>query len=238
MSKSTFVIGILVAVGAHALLFWPFDGNTPAAKKSQPEVKPPTVAMLPEVPEAKTPPTPPKLRPAAEPTPLKRVVDAPAKTEAPDTPGDTSADGPEDALPPLRVVWESADQLRSVVAHLGMRIVAINTDNQVAGEVTATGSPRVVPFEGRLSSYSNRVRTLPRDFFGPAPVADGGVASFWVLVPADLDARFVLLQRDAIRRKGLRAADVRAMEAEFRSGRGGYELVITRLHDNSKNSRR
>jgi len=80
-----------------------------------------------------------------------------------------------------------------------------------------------------LSAYSNRVRTLPRGFFGSAPIAGGDVASFWVLVPADLDARFVLLQRDAIRRKGLTPAEVRAMDAEFRSSRSGYELVITRL---------
>lgn len=237
MSKSTFIIGMLVAAAAHAALLWPLDRPTTAAEDTKPDVKPPTVAVLPEVPKVETPPPPPKPEPPAplpapkpvEPAPLKRVVEAPPEPDAPEAAGETSADGPADVLPPLRVVWESADQLRTVAAHLGMRIVAVNADNQVAGEVATSGAVRIVPFEGRLSSYSNRVRTLPRGFFGSGPVADSDVASFWVLVPADLDARFVLLQRDAIRREGLTPAEVRAMDAEFRSGGSGYQLVITRL---------
>ena len=116
-----------------------------------------------------------------------------------------------------------------VAAHLNMRIAAITADNQVTGEVATNGPVRVVPFEGRLSAYSNRVRTLPRGFFGPGPVANSKIASFWVLVPADLDARFILLQRDAIRREGITVAQVRAVDAEFRFSRGGYRLEITRV---------
>ena len=224
MSKSTFIIGMLAAVTAHAALLWPFEKPNPASEQIRPQVKRPAVAVLSQTLEVNRPVPKP-----AEPVPLKQVVEVPVETKAADGPGDTSAEGLEDAMPPLRVVWQSADQLRSVAAHLGMRIVAVNTNNQVTGEIATSGPVRVVSFEGRLSAYSNRVRTLPRCFFGSSPVAGSDVGSFWVLVPADLDARFILLQRDAIRREGLTPAEVRAMDAEFRTDRGGCELVITRL---------
>lgn len=234
MRKSTWIIAILASVAAHAGLLWPTDqGNIDTDESGSPAPKP-TIALASEsVPEPtqaleRPEPLPPHQEPQ-HPMPLEQVVNAPGELDDRDDPGETDSELPDDALPPLQVMWESPDQLRDVAEEMGMRIVAINRGNQIVGEVAMNGAARIIPFEGQLAAYSNRVRTLPRGFFGPGPVSGRDIVSFWILVPADMDARFLVLQRDAIRGQGLRPDEVRSTEAQFQSRQGRHELVITRV---------
>jgi len=255
MSKSSLIIGLLVAVAAHAALFWQWPGENQDVVEAQDRNKqPPRIAVLPQLrepppaPEPEPPvparPKPEETVPAPAPEPprpsrprseevaspaMKEVVKAVADKAAADKKGDTSTPDGDDGLPSLRIVWESANHLRSVAASLGMKIVAVNRNNEVVGELVTDGPPRLVPFNGQLSAYSNRVRTLPIGFFRPEAASGKDVSSFWILVPADLDARFVILQKDAIRREGVSPSEVQAVEAKFQNQGRSYRLVITRV---------
>jgi hypothetical protein len=137
----------------------------------------------------------------------------------------------DDALPPLRIVWSSPGQLRAVAATTGMRIVGVNRQGEVIGEVPPAGQVRLEAFQGQLSRYSNRVRTLPSNFFGLPLARDDGqrVAELWVLVPSRLDRQWIDLQKRAIASAGLETQAVRAVEGQFASRAGTFQLIVTRL---------
>jgi hypothetical protein len=232
MSKTSVLIGALAAVAVHGLLFLPsLPSRAPdpaPAEASEP------VTLTPPPP---TPPAPKREDPPPPPTepvepervePMREVVKAPPAEE--DTPGDTSArkpdDVPDDALPPLRIVWRSPGRLLEIARQYGLKIVAFDAAGGAVGEVGASGT--LEAFDGRMEHFSNRVRRLPGHFFADHVrlPADAGVRGFWVLVPAPTDRRWIGLQREAIDRRGLSVAQVTEMEGAFRYDGGRYRLTV------------
>ncbi len=258
MSKSSFILGLLLAVGAHVLLFLPIWSapQTPQSAKKEnqrvelarrldppPPIEPEQVPPPPEPEPAPQPQTPPRpepeqQRPAPEPEELQEVHQPPEQPEPrPEEtpPGETIARRAEeisdDALPPLRIVWSSPDQLRAVAAGTGMRVVGVNTLGEIIGQVPSRGPVRLEEFTGRLGRFSNRVRTLPRNFFGQVLTRQDGqsVAELWVLVPSRLDRQWISLQKRAIATAGVETQAVRAVEGQFATRSGAFQLVVTRL---------
>jgi hypothetical protein len=236
MSKSSFIIGLSLAIALHVLILWPGFGRKETYEKAKEEQKEEQrrIVIVPSDQRPTPEPLPPNQKHRAQPRQrdaqiLKNVVKASGDNKSSTAEGDTSSKNEEDSLPPLRIIWESDRQLRSVAGSLGLKIVAVDHQSKIIGEVVTTGDPRLVEFNGDLSLYSNRVRTLPSSFLGSEKPAGVRVSSFWILVPAYLDKRFVDIQRDAIRQHGLRMSEVRAVEAVFQWTNGAYRLVISRV---------
>lgn len=250
MSRSSLIIGLVLAAVMHAALFAPALWTDAAPTTQPPAEEPPAVAVTPPPepqpapkpePVSKPEPTrPEKRQPQPEPIeseptpPLQEVHEQPETVDPPPQKGDTHAKPLEDAdpseLPPLRIVWDSPGALRQIAGRLGMRIVAVNAKGEILGEVPSDGGVRLVEFKGRLDAYSNRVRTLPVSFFGSELARQsGGARRLWVLVPVGVDQRWVHAQKQAIAKAGVELAGVRELEGEFRRQRGSVRLVVTRI---------
>ncbi|MFP4355573.1 MAG: hypothetical protein ACLFUJ_10675 [Phycisphaerae bacterium] len=260
MSKTSFLLGLIVAAGAHLLLFWP--GIKAPAQPQEPRVEPiPPISMVqpppPEQPKPEPKPKPkpePKVQPRPEPKPEAKPQPKPqpkpepklARTTPPPQPEPVADDlvgntapkqTPEsiddDALPPLRITWDSPAELKRVAARMGMRIVGVNFQGEILGEIDPNGSSRLVEFHGQMSNYSNRVRTLPTGFFGPNLADDEQpVAELWILVPAGIDRAWMDMQKRAIAQTGLKVEQVRSIEGRFASVGDGYRLTVTRIISN------
>lgn len=237
MSKTSFIIGLALASILHGAIFWLLL-NPAATQPTSAQPKPVSLRRpLPQpindqVTTAENDP----LRQEPQPDVLTGLADIARPRSDHDRlmmRGDSPTEPNDESTPPLRIVWAGADELAAVARALGMKVVAVNGQNEIVGEVELIGRPQLLPFSGDLSGYSNRVRTLEPGFFGRELFEQQGVRirSLWVLVPASHDAHFIELQRDALRRVGVNADAVRLMEARFepRSGRT-YQLSITHVH--------
>ena len=145
------------------------------------------------------------------------------------TPCESSED---DALPPVRILWDGPDEVRSVARELGIRIVAVNRSGDVLGEVSPTGSASIIPFDSATSRFSNRVRMIDdRAFFGESIPRElnGRLSAFWLLVPADLDRALSEEIRRTIRESGYSSSEVRFVEASFEERAGRRVLKIGRI---------
>lgn len=255
MSKTSLIIGCIVAVALHGLLWLPLmradTDKTKAADQAPPKTKlvaapvpKPVPDPTPVPPEPKPKPAPVKPPKKVEPKPkppLQEVVKAPAKAKDPEPTSPDPADAvneDDNALPPLRIVWSSAGEVRTVSRALGLRVVAMNAAGQAVGEIDAY-SGRLKDFTGRLDQYSNRVRTLPRSFFGTEVASAPGraVARFWILVPAGIDRQWMALQRSAIAQRGMTATQVREVEARFTGKAARPSLSVIRVHGNNTSKR-
>jgi len=241
MSKTSLLIGCVLAAAVHGLLLLPLtasDVDDAAPEPEAPRTKlavtpPPEPAPAPPKPKPKPKPPEPRPRtgkPAPKPKPpMQEVVKAPAQPKPPvPDPAKASAGDDDKALPPLRIVWASATEVRTVARSLGLRVVAVNADDEAVGEIDPY-SGKLKDFTGRLDHYSNRVRTLPRSFFGAANADGRPVARFWILVPVAVDRQWVALQRSAIVQRGMTAGQVREVEARFNGSGGRLRLSITRV---------
>lgn len=238
MSRTSLIVGVAVSVLAHALIFGPRMFGSRRQAETLPAAKQRAVVTLAQ---AEPEPAPPQMPKREEPPKPDVKAEPPATVEevvkprSPRDPiqgyGDLAKDDSGD-LPAMRIVWTGPDQVRDVARAFGMRIVAVNAEGKVAGEVIMDGEARLVAFDGGLAGYSNRVRTLPADFFGRnvTTSAPAGIRSLWILVPAQVDEEFVRIQREAIRERGADPSSVLAMEARFvRDDRGRYRLIVTRI---------
>ena len=200
-----------------------------------PEARNPTKLTLPPPPVAKEPPrqqTPQELvPPSSKPqmADLEEIVETPATTSAKQE-GDFS-DVESDYLPELRLIWDSPDQLIHVAKASGMRILLVNRKNEPVGEMLFDNDLSVKPFKGRLTDFSNRVRSISAQFFGEEILQQSQepVHCFWVLVPASIDRDWVSVQRDAIRARGLSSSDISYMEARVVLNDESCQLVVTRI---------
>ena len=246
MSKTSLVIGILLSVVVHAAVFFPHRREADRRTAQDTIDRKPISITLPEPKPVEDPPTSPQPDKPVEGTPrlvaetppapvereLSRVAEATSAMDDASGLGDLATDADEETLPAMRIVWSSPEELRLVSQALGMRIIAVNAGSEILGEVALQGDVRLVDFQGDLASYSNRVRIIPRHFFGHslAAVRTNPVSSFWILVPVSLDAHLMDVLRKAIVRRGARLADVRSVNARFmRSDTTGYELVVTEV---------
>ena len=248
MSKSSLIAGVLLGVAIHVAVFFPLakSENTPPEPNKP---RPVAIAPIPPEPEPEpepTTPAPPKPKPLPKlpdpPTPkpeseLAKIHQPKPDPDPPATPGDTHADKPQKVddgdVPPLRIAWDSPAELHEVARSLGMRVVAVNADGEVVREVALQpDSVQAIEFDGKLGAYSNRVRTLPTDFFGPALARQLGpqVRSLWILVPVAVDRTWLGIQKQAIAHSGLAASRIRELEGEFRRSHGRYQLTVTRIY--------
>ena len=117
MSKTSLLIGCVLAAALHGLLLWPLspaerDEVRPdeAPPRTKLAVAPPPAPAPPKPKPVPRPPEPPKTGKASpEPKPpLQEVAPAPAQPK-PDKadPADASAGDDDKALPPMRIVWSS-----------------------------------------------------------------------------------------------------------------------------------
>lgn len=232
MSRTSFIMGLALAFIAHVIFL--LAGNHKQATSSKgikPEAK--NVAKLimpsPMVKEQKKQefaekPHAPKIER------LQEVVKA-AGVEFANETGDFFSTESTDLLPTLRLIWNSPEQLLEVARSLGMRILVVNRGNQPIGELIFERDILIKPFNGGLTNFSNRVRTISSTFFGPEVLnqSDEAVHCFWVLIPASVDRQWVSVQKEAIKSKGLNSSQVSYMEARIVSDEKSYRLVVTRI---------
>ncbi len=163
---------------------------------------------------------------------LERVIEsskprAPSAATAQSSTSDANAE--EDRIPNLRIEWDSPRDVFTVAQALGMRVVAIDYSNAILGELRSATATTLVPFDGRLSGYSNRIRTLHREYFGPSHKwsPNARVAALWILVPAHVDRAMVSAQLDAIQKAGRQPGDVQTTIGYFKRVGGRYRLIIS-----------
>ena len=241
MSKTSLIMGLSLSLFVHGLLLLPpkaGDAVPPiSAEPPAPEART-TVTLEPPIQEqlAVEPPEKIELEPpepeAAPPLEaLQQVIEPPADVLPMDEPGEFSDAEGDDHLPELRLTWDGPGQLIEVARSLGLRILLIGAQNQPVGELDLAGELSVRRFDGRLEHFSNRVRAIPRDFFGPKPMkqAAESVRALWVLVPAAVDQQWIMVQKAALDARGLVGGDVSRMEARIRSQEDGYRLVVTNV---------
>ncbi len=232
------MLGLLLSLVIHALLVlphWDAISASPAVaqeKKTVPAVTmvpPPPLPVEPVVEERQPPPAAPKALPDIQ---FAEVVEPEASpAEIGDTELMTETEPDDDqVLPATRIIWESPQELTKVARALRMSVVAVNRINEVVGALALDGSLRIEPFDGSFDVYSNRVRSLPSSFFGPALQREAGhtIVAYWVPVPESVDREMADVVRQAVRRAGLTMSEVDWVEARFdvQAG-GGHRLVVT-----------
>jgi hypothetical protein len=242
MSRTSLVLGLLLSLVIHALLVlphWDAISASPAvaqARKTEPAVTVVPPPPLPVVEERRPPPPAPQPETAPPNVQFAEVVEpVTTPTEEPVEIGDTeltTETEPDDdrVLPTTRIIWESPQELTKVARALRMSVVAVNRINEVVGALALDGSLRIEPFDGSFDVYSNRVRSLPSSFFGPALQREAGhtIVAYWVLVPESVDREMADVVRQAVRQAGLAMSEVDWVEARFAAqAGGGHRLVVT-----------
>lgn len=230
MSKSTFIVGVIVACLAHAILFIDFDKNIVKAEEVR-EQKVAKIVITP-LPKPQDPKQPDMTKPV-EPQPresFEKVVAGSTQANVPDRYGDYVKENDE-GLPSLRLIWDSPEHLIRVSRALGLKVLPVNSSNEPIGELRFERDILVGRFSGDLRRYSNRVRTISSHFFGSDVLSQckENVRCFWVVVPADIDHQWISIQKQALRSEGLKSTQVSYMEAQIVNNGNGYELIITRI---------
>jgi hypothetical protein len=237
MSKTSFIIGLTVSLLIHGVLLLQGQRKKEIAyKKVRQEPKRVANLILPpppvvnDIPKEKPKEQPPEQNrePAVE--ELKKVVNPP-ETKVTEESGDFSEIKSDDYVPELRLVWDNPGQLIQVAKALGMRILLIDTRNKPVGELLFDKDLLVKEFKGRLTNFSNRVRTISAEFFGPEVQrqSDESIKCFWIVVPASVDQVWITLQKQAIKSKGISYSEVSYVEARIAPNGDSYELVVTRV---------
>jgi len=237
MSKTSLIVGLAFSLLAHgALLLQDKQTREVSHKDVRPEPRKAAKLILTPTPVAEERPKeqpkqlPPKQREKPVIQELKEVV-TPPETKVVDEPGDFSEFESNDYIPELRLVWDNPDQLIEAAKVLGMRILLVDRKNQPVGEVIFEKDLLVKEFKGNLTNFSNRVRTISAQFFGPELLSQSSesIRCFWVLVPASVDQLWVSVQREAVKSGGFKSSQVSYTEARISPNKSSYELVVTRV---------
>lgn len=242
MTRTSFIIGLALSICVHIAFFVPWPGG----QTSPPDEEAMKVGKVileqppsPSKPEKKSIPSTPLTSdarqvppPTSNPIALSQVV--PVTTPRTLEQGGETAleDMTDEALPQLRILWNSPEEARAVARALGMIIVAVDSQNTILGELNLSGDIRLMSSIARLDRFSNRVRSLPHGFFGTNfyQQADRPIAAIWLLIPVSTDTELADLQREAIRLSGIAATEVRSMDGQFILTRDGhYKLHITKI---------
>lgn len=238
MSKTSFIVGLGFSLIIHGAFLLTRDQRAQVRREpTMPEVKnvpklippPPMAKAIPKE-QPKPEPEPPKQEEKPQIEKLKQVV-KPAGPKQASEPGDFADSESDDSLPELRLIWDSPEQLLRVAGNLGMRILVVNPKNEPAGELFFQEGLLVKRFDGKVGSFSNRVRTISSQFFGRDVLrqAKEPVKCFWVLVPATVDQAWVSVQKEAIKSEGVKSSQVSCVEARVTPRGAGYELVVTKV---------
>lgn len=177
--------------------------------------------------------------PVGESTPGEPVAPAmeaseprPAQRRSVPTPGRRAWRSDAEHVPPLRIHWNDGEELREVARALGMRLAAVNRQQDIIAEIDLSDAHNMKAWRGLPPGYSNRVRTLPPTIFNPRLRAHGNVIvrEVWVFVPTDRDRSMIEAQRSAIEQAGFDSLNVAYVDGRFvRSANGSYRLVITNI---------
>jgi len=236
MSKSSLLIGLIVSVLVHATLFVGPRKDSAATTNNNAEKQQIARIELP-VPqdtqqikqeEAKS------VKDVSLPKPVTQKFREVVKAKSPETAeriGDYADEIDEDSLPTLRLVWDSPEHLIDAAKNLGLKVLPVNSGNKPIGELIFERDIIIGRFQGGLSSYSNRVRTIDAHFFGSGILSQcpDTVRYFWIVVPASIDQRWVETQKQALISHKLKCSDVSYMEAKLIPNDSGFELVITKI---------
>lgn len=244
MSKSSFIIGLGLSFILHGLcLLSPhcFEFNKVAqslpeqrAKLTLPPLPPPTEPTpVPDPPDPPTPepevtpvPMPEEISPSPPVEQLQEVVETASNKTTSEEAGDVNQEKTDTVLPELRLVWDNPAQLVEIARLLNLRILLVGKDHQPLGELRLSGDLSVKPFSGKLSHYSNRVRTLAPGFFGADLLQQvkRPVLCYWILVPSHTDQQWIAAQKKALATKALMPSQVSYMEARIIPGAAGHQL--------------
>jgi len=231
--KRSLVIGLFVSLVAHGALFLPnliTDRQMVKQKETKVQGKVAlssrSIAKKETVQEKRVEP---EEKSSSEMEQLKEMVKA-RKTIPSKSKGDFASVVEKDSVPELKLTWDDSRQLLDVARNLGMRILAANS-NDIVGELNITGVPYIEAFDGKVSNFSNRVRTVPASFFGSSLIEnwDKNFNCFIVLVPSTVDQQWLSEQRSVLNSKGLRGSQISYMEAKIVWNGHAYELVITKM---------
>jgi len=234
MSKTSLIIGLLISICVHAVLLLPSGSKELLLrKKTKAPIKPTKKVTLKLSPKTKMQKLPESEQHFEKNEPQISDLESilkPATQNVPANIGDFSSSDEDDSLPPLRLVWDSPRQLIEISRTLGMRILAVRR-NGLVGEISLADIPHVKAFDGKLIGFSNRVRTISAQFFGPdiLRTSDEPIESFWVLVPSTLDKQWISVQKQAIKSSGIPGAEVSYMEARVVTDGNGHKLVVTKI---------
>jgi hypothetical protein len=151
-----------------------------------------------------------------------------------DTPAVTDAqrlsDADEPTLPALQLVWQDAEQLRTIARAVGIRLLAVDHDGAALGELSTSATWTLTPWNGRAPGYSNRVRVVPAGFFGDRlqRLATSGtpIREVWLLVPAELDRRIVATQLNAIANRGYSTDDIQRVRGRLVLAAGATARLV------------
>ena len=258
MSRSTFIIGLVISVALHVWLM-----RIPAGPVALP---PPTIVVPivetelarldktePSIPEPAPDPTPEPI--AQEPTPpqpeppveeplpeLTKVAEAPP-TQTPD-PGDfagaTKAKGP----PELRIDWGTGDQALDTLDAGDMILVVLDRkgDRVVIGQkvVYDAGVWRRSPYKPvGATQYSNRLRIVdqvPAFDAANAAVNLHGEERLAVLLPMRVERTLASAQMEAAYNNGLAMKEIDNFAGRFTLRDGALAFDITHIGASERNS--
>jgi hypothetical protein len=195
--------------------------KSPPSKVEPPQPTPPP-APAPQPPQAKPTPTPPRPNLTRTDPPQRTPLDTSVK-------GDFAGSPQANRRPVLRIDWGTPGEAMSVVTTAGMRLVLLNNEGGIAGEVAAGsgGWHRHDSEQHDLSRYSNRVRivdTTPA--FTQAASLRGMGERLAVLLPLALEHDLRTQQHKVAANAGLTAADIRAFYGRFQVERGSVAFTI------------
>ena len=249
MTKRDMLVGLAASVVLHTIFFAPWRPRSQRIEDA--DRKTAAIRVLaPELTELPRPEQPaPRVQPMAErqeaPAPTHLAGVARGGGDAKQA-GDTTLSRPEPArspgaadrndqpTPPLRMDVTDPDTVLAASQSLGVRLVAIDGAGQVRALVTVDrdGLPEARPMPD-TAGYSNRIRMLPQSgYFGgvlgqfrkshPELPASTRLA---LLVPADLDSRWLAEQRALLAQAGNDANRYMTV-GRYEMAGGGYALKI------------
>ncbi len=241
MTKSSYLIGLALALLAHAVLLLALPRSEKVPQEAEEKPRPPIRVAIKEEerpgPDSRGPHVSRQesvLRPPDQHTLPDQLQSEP--NEAVDgSLGETASEDAIDAndtVPNMQIVWSSPAECRTVAKTLGMKIVGVTTDHRIAGEISLSGEINLIPFDGDLSSFSNRVRSLPVSFFGRsgAKKSNAVIVEYWILVPTDVDRLFSGQVRRTLHSLGHDVSEVRLVKVRVNiDDNGDYFLDVAQI---------
>lgn len=234
MSKTSILTGLIVSVLGHTILFWDYipgleKKNLVINTTKEQAAKAINVANIQMQKPLEVKPHEAKQPPMSVLNKVEKLV-SPKKVSSKGNRGDFSDKDDENSIPSLRLIWDNPDEIIAA-QRIGLKILAVEKGNQIVGELIFDGTLSVKPYQGDMSNYSNRVRTISYDFFGRQILSEINrpIDCWFILIPAEIDRKWLTIQQQAIHEKGLKYSEVAYVEARLVSENNGYELVITKI---------
>jgi len=239
MSKMYIAIGVALSLFLHITFFAvPNEHVAKNTENVKKEIKKcPVMAVGPE--EAKKAPEIVSKKPAGElPEPKKEAMqevfkpDSIDKDVIPEEKGNIKIEEPTDEyMPALKVDISDYRILIGALRYFGMRVVLVDKSGNFVDEINLKKRPNIMPIKQSLAEYSNRIRMLPRSYFGERveKIIRLRELRSCILVLADVDKKFAGLQKQIVAENGYELDEINATTGRFIKEGDKYRLVIERL---------